>query len=137
MSSELNLTDIKDSYVFSQAAVKILLEKKGCDIKLYDVRDISPITDFYVNVSGRSLNQVGALADYVDEELTKLGAPSPRYEGRRGDTWILVDYCDVIINVFDKPSREFYDLDRLLPQDRLVDISPLVAEVDAKLKINN
>ena len=137
MSTELNLTDIKDSYVLSQAAVKILLEKKGCDIKLYDVRDISPITDFYVNVSGRSLNQVGALADYVDEELTKLGAPSPRYEGRRGDPWILVDYRDVIINVFDKPSREFYDLDRLLPQDRLVDISPLVAEVDAKLKINN
>ena len=126
-----------DSEKIAKAAVKILLEKKGSDVRLYDVRDISPITDFYINVTGRSQNQVAALADYIDEELSKYDVNSPRFEGRRGDSWILVDYCDVIINVFDRTSREFYDLDRLLPQDRLLDITDLIADVDKKLKVNN
>ena len=56
-------------------------------------------------------------------------------EGRQGKAWLLVDYGDVIVNVFDKPSREFYNFDRHLPEDSEVDISDLVAEVDKKFEL--
>lgn len=125
-----------DSDVLAREAVKILLEKKAKDVALFDVRESSSLTDFYVNATGRSSTNVAALADDVDMLLGKRGRSPLRTEGRRGGAWILVDYGDVIVNVFDKASREFYNLDRHLPEGSGVDISDLVAEVDAKFDIN-
>ncbi len=124
-----------DSLTRAEAAVKVLLEKKGIDVKLFDVRESSSITDFYVNATGRSSTQVKSLADDVVHFLELGGAPALRVEGRQGNSWLLVDYGDVIVNVFDKPSRDFYNLDRHLPEGSSVDISYLVKEVDEKLKI--
>ena len=126
-----------DAIKKAEAAVKILLMKKGIDVKLFDVRESSSITDFYVNVTGRSTTQVRALADDVVHFLALAGADALRVEGRGGNTWLLVDYGDVIINVFDRPSREFYNLDRHFSEQCSVDISYLVKEVDEKLKINS
>ena len=125
-----------DSGTVAREAVKILIEKKALDIKLFDVREKSSITDYYVNVTGRSTTQVASLADEVDCKLSEKGRGPIRTEGRRGTSWILVDYGDVIINVFDKASRDFYSLDKHFPEESLIDISELVAEVDAKLDIN-
>ena len=124
-----------DSKARAEAAVKVLIEKKGIDVKMFDVRESSSITDFYVNATGRSSTQVKSLADDVVYYLELAGANALRVEGRQGNSWLLVDYGDVIVNVFDKESRGFYNLDRHLPEGRSVDITYLVKEVDEKLKI--
>ena len=126
-----------DSVTLAEAAVAVLIEKKALDVRLYEVGEENPVTDYYVNVTGRSLTQVAALADEVAFKLSEQGREALRIEGKRGNAWILVDYGDVIINVFDKESREFYNLDRLMPAGTERDISEIVKQVDAKLKINN
>ena len=125
-----------ESGVLAREAVKILIERKGIDVKLFDVREKSSVTDYYVNVTGRSSTNVAALADEVDAKLSERGRSSLRTEGKRGNGWILVDFGDVIVNVFDRASRDFYNLDRHFSEDSQIDISDLVAEVDAKLDIN-
>ena len=125
-----------ESGTLAREAVKILIERKAIDVKLFDVREKSSVTDFYINVTGRSTTNVAALADEVDAKLSERGRSPLRTEGRRGNSWILVDFGDVIVNVFDRASREFYNLDRHFPEESLLDISDLVAEVDAKLDIN-
>jgi len=122
--------------ILAAEAVKVLLEKKALDVRLFDVTGKTSVTDFYVNATGRSSMQVSALADYVDELLSDRGREPLRIEGRAGNAWILVDYGDVIVNIFDKQSREFYNFDRHLPEGAEVDISELVAEVDKKFELN-
>ena len=131
------MDNINNSTVLAREAVKILLEKKGIAVALFDVREKSSVTDYYINVTGRSSSQVAALADDVDVKLSELGRSPLRTEGKRGNGWILVDFGDVIINVFDRASREFYNLDRHFPEESRVDISDLVAEVDKKFEIKN
>ena len=111
-------------------------KKKGLDVRLYDVREKTSVTDFYVNATGRSSTQTAALADYVDEKLSELGRIPLRIEGRAGREWLLVDYGDVIVNVFDKNARDFYNLDRHIPEGSEVDISDLADEVDKKFDTN-
>lgn len=125
-----------DSTALAREAVKILLEKKGIDVALFDVREKSSVTDYYVNVTGRSSSNVAALADDVDVKLSELGRAPLRTEGKRGGAWILVDFGDVIVNVFDRASRDFYNLDRHFSEESRVDISDLISEVDAKFDIN-
>ena len=126
-----------DSVTLAEAAAAVLIEKKAIDVRLYNVGEENPITDYYINVTGRSLTQVAALADEVAYKLSEQGVEALRIEGKRGNAWILVDYGNVIVNVFDKESREFYNLDRLMPAGSEIDIFPIVARVDAKLKINS
>ena len=121
----------------AREAVFVLIEKKALNVKLYCVKETSPITDYYVNVTGRSQTQVASLADEVVYRLSLLGLEGARVEGKKGNSWILVDYNDVIINVFDGEARDFYNLDRLFPQESQVDISDIVTAVDEKMNINN
>jgi ribosome-associated protein len=125
-----------DSGTLAREAVKILIERKGIDVKLFNVNEKSDVTDYYINVTGRSSTNVAALADEVDAKLSERGRSPLRTEGKRGNGWILVDFGDIIVNVFDRSSRDFYNLDRHFPAESLMDISDLVAEVDAKLEIN-
>ncbi len=134
MEEKINLNDSK---VLADEAVKLLLEKQGLDIKLYDMRERESITDFYINATGKSAMHTSSLADDLCDKLSEIGRDALRVEGRRSDTWVLVDYGDLIVNVFDKQSRDFYNLDRLLPSDALMDIGDLVSEVDAKFEIKN
>ncbi|MBQ8414125.1 MAG: ribosome silencing factor [Clostridia bacterium] len=125
-----------DSGTVAREAVKILLEKKAINVTLFDVREKSSVTDYFVNATGRSSTQVSALADEVDEKLSERGRAALRTEGKRGNGWILVDFGDVIVNVFDRESREFYNLDRFFPAEGQLDISELIEEVDKKFEIN-
>ena len=137
MSIALKNNSLADSTVVARRAVALLIEKKALDVSMYEVGKEHPITDFYVNVTGRSLSHVGSLADELADKLSEEGIIPKSVEGHRGDGWILVDYGDVIVNVFDRESREFYNLDRLMPEQSKVDISDIVKEVDEKLNINN
>jgi len=115
---------------------KILIEKKGIDVTVYNVAEKTSVTDYYVNVTGRSSTHVSSLADEVDYLIGLKGRNSARMEGRNGNSWILVDYLDVIVNVFDKEAREFYNLERLMPEGSKVDISDIIKEVDDKFGNN-
>lgn len=124
--------DLKNatSYEVACAAVKALIKMKGSSIKLFCVKDTSSVTDYYITVTGRSKTQVSSLAEEVVYRLGEAGREAARVEGKRGDTWILVDYIDVIVQVFDREARSFYDFDRLLAEADLVDISHLEEEID-------
>ena len=135
MDKKMDLVNC-DSTTLAREAVKVLLEKKGIKVALFDVREKSSITDYYINVTGRSNSNVSALADDVDVKMSERGRTPLRTEGKRGGAWILVDFGDVIVNVFDRESREFYNLDRHFPEGSQLDISDLVAEVDKKFEIN-
>ncbi len=121
----------------AEAAVTILIEKKAINVRLYEVGEDNPMTDFYINATGRSLTQVAALADEVVFKLSEAGLDGGKIEGKRGNSWILIDYGTVIINIFDKESRDFYNLDRLMPEESIRDISYIEKIVDDKMKINN
>ena len=125
----INLKDAS-SYEVACAAVKALIKMKGSSIKLFCVKDTSSVTDYYITVTGRSKTQVSSLAEEVVYQLDLAGKEAARVEGKRGDTWILVDYIDVIVQVFDSEARKFYDFDRLLDEAELIDISQLEKEVD-------
>lgn len=133
---EKNIAKNQDSLSVARRAAMILIEKKAIDVTMFDVKESSSVTDYYINATGRSSTNVAALADDVDAMLSKEGISPLRTEGRRGQSWILVDYGDVIVNIFDRASRDFYNLDRHLPEGSKMDISDLVREVDAKFDLN-
>ena len=124
-----NLKDAT-SYEVACAAVKALIKMKGSSIKLFCVKDTSSVTDYYITVTGRSKTQVSSLAEEVVYQLDLAGREAARVEGKRGDTWILVDFIDVIVQVFDTEARSFYDFDRLLAEAELIDISHFEEELD-------
>ncbi len=124
-----------DSDAKAREAVKLLLAKKACDIKLYEVKESSGICDFYVNATGRSLTHTASLSDDLIEHFQTLSIEALRVEGKRGNSWILVDFGDVIVNLFDEQARSYYNHDRLMAAECLVDISDLVREVDEKFSV--
>ena len=109
-------------------AVKALDGKKGLDIQVIEISDISVLADYMVIATGNSSTHVKALADEVEYQLDKAGISVSHIEGYRSNTWILLDYIDVIVNVFDNEARDFYDLDRMWQDSKPVDISKVVTE---------
>jgi ribosome-associated protein len=135
MNEKTNQLKTATSEVLAKEAVKLLIEKKAQNVKLYSVSEKTSVTDFYVNATGRSSTHVGALGDEISDQISDRGRDALRVEGRSGNSWILIDYGDVIINIFDRPSRDFYDFDRLLPPETELNIDALVEEVDEKFKL--
>ena len=88
-------------------------DKKGIDIKVMDISKISTIADYFVIVSGSNSSQVQALADNVTDEMSKAGYDYKQIEGYNSANWILIDFSDVIVHVFDADSRVFYDIERI------------------------
>lgn len=123
-----------ESDKLAKEAVKLMLEKKGLDVKMYDVKDYTTVADYYVNVTGLSGTHVNSLADEIADNFDLRGQPAYRMEGKKGNSWILVDFGSVIVNVFDNESRNFYNFDKLLPAECQTDITELVQEVDKKFR---
>lgn len=88
-------------------------ETKAYDIKVLDIKELTPIADYFVIVSGSSTVQVKAIADEVEEVMEKEGCLISRKEGYTAGRWILLDYGDIIVHVFHKEDREFYNIERL------------------------
>lgn len=130
MENKTNELKNATSLELARAAVKVLIKMKGNSIKLFCVKETSAVTDYYITVTGRSKTHVASLADEVVYNLELAGRNAERTEGKRGDSWILVDYIDVIVQIFDQESRNFYDFDRLLAASEQIDISDIEAELD-------
>ena len=98
--------------MMAQIACKAIDDKKGQDIKVIDIHNVSVIADYFVIASGTNSNQVQAIVDNVEEQLGRAGFEAKQIEGNRNSSWILMDYGDVIVHVFDEENRLFYDLER-------------------------
>lgn len=103
------------------AAVEALEDKKGEDIKVIDISEISILADYFIIASGNNRNQVQALCDNVEEDLGKMGITQKQCEGYDNGNWILVDYKDIVIHIFDKENRLFYDLERIWRDGKLIE----------------
>lgn len=112
----------------AKTIVKVLDKKKGKDIKLVEIKNLSSLGDYFVIASATSTAQVKSLADEVEEEMTKLGFEPNRVEGRQSAQWILMDYYDVMVHVFLEESRNFYNLERLWCDAPQVDISDILTK---------
>jgi len=100
----------------SQLANKItdlIFNKKGYDVKILDLRKLTTITDYFVVCSGDSDTQVKAIADEVDKTLRDEGIRAWHIEGYQALNWILIDFIDVVVHVFKKETREYYNLEKL------------------------
>ena len=111
-----------------QIAVHTLDEHKATDIKVLSVGSITSIADYFLIASGNSANQVRSLADYAEEALAKEGIHPLRTEGYHTGDWVTLDYGDVMIHVFRRETRDFYDLERLWVDATDVDITPYMIQ---------
>ena len=104
---------MSDSKKYAKIAYDALADKKGENIKIIDISEVAPIEDYFIIADGANQNQLQAMCDAVDEELYKAGCELKQTEGNRNSTWILMDYGDIIVHVFSKEDRLFYDLERI------------------------
>lgn len=95
------------------AAAKALDDKKGVDIKLLAVTDVTTLADYFLICTGTSSTHVKTLCDAVEKALDEMGEPALRREGHRSGSWVLLDFGCVVLHVFTDESRQFYDLERL------------------------
>ena len=102
-------------------AVNALEDKKGEDIQIIDIREVSVLADYFLIASGSNTNQVQAMADNVEETLGKAGYVCRQVEGYQSGNWILMDYRDVVIHIFDEENRLFYDLERIWRDGEIVE----------------
>ena len=88
-------------------------DKKGQDIKILKISNISTIADYFVIVTGANSSQIRALQDNAEEQLAKNGFRPTKIEGIKNSSWVLMDYSDIILHVFSIEDREFYNLDHI------------------------
>ena len=113
------------------AAAKALSDKKGKDLKVLYTANQTTLAEYFIICSGTSNTQVRALAEAVEEALSKAGEEPHHIEGHRGGLWTLLDYSAVVIHVFTEEGREFYDLERLWSDAAPVDVSEYLTADDA------
>lgn len=106
----------------AKLACRALEDKKGKDIKVIDIHDVSVIADYFVIASGTNQNQVQAMVDNVEEQLGRAGYEAKQIEGTKNSSWVLMDYGDMIVHVFDEENRLFYDLERIWRDGKILDV---------------
>ena len=119
------MADIEISKNMAKMAVEALEDRKGEDVHVIDISEISTLADYFIIASGTNINQVQALADNVQEVLGRAGFDTKNVEGYESGKWILLDFGDIIVHVFDSENRLFYDLERIWRDGKLIDSSNL------------
>lgn len=105
--------------------VEALEDKKAEDITVLDIGEVSSIADYFIIANGNNANQLTAMEDAVDEAMYINGVHQKQVEGTGNSTWILMDYQDIIVHLFSKEDRQFYDLDRIWRDGKVVDVHSL------------
>lgn len=115
----------EDAKKMARSAFMYLDEKKAVDIKIIDISKISVIADYFIITGGKNEKQVKAIADNAEEKLAKDGFFPKSIEGYDNAKWILMDYGDVIIHIFNQEDRLFYDLEKIWLDGNVVEIADL------------
>ena len=109
-------------------AYDALDDKKAENISMIDIAEISTLGDYFIIANGHNRNQVQAMADAVEEELGKAGFLPKQIEGYQTANWILLDYGDIIVHIFDRENRLFYDLEKIWRDGKLISPEELGTE---------
>lgn len=109
------------STALAKIAIEVLEDKKAEDIRVIDISDLSVLADFFIIATGNNRTQVQAMADEVEQKLGRAGAVPKQIEGYQAANWVLLDFGDVIIHIFDAQNRLFYDLERIWKDGRQID----------------
>ncbi len=116
-------------------AIEALEDKKAEDIRVIDISEVSVIADYFIIAGGNNKNQIKAICDNVQEKLGRAGYPEKQIEGYDTANWILIDFVDVIVHIFDKENRLLYDLERIWRDGRKLEVDSWKKEVkDAGLE---
>ncbi|MGN0980493.1 MAG: ribosome silencing factor [Candidatus Avoscillospira sp.] len=107
-------------------AAKALDNRKGVDISLLEITDVTTLADYFLICTGTSNTHVKSLCDAVEEALDQAGEPAIRREGHRSGTWVLLDYGCLVVHVFTEETRQFYDLERLWSDAKRVDLETII-----------
>ena len=113
MTEALPPIDAADAKAVAEAIAEVLDSKKARDIKVVYVEDKTVISEYFVICTGNSSTQVKALAGEVEYRMDQRGLSPYSVEGRDNNSWVLVDYSNVIVHIFSREAREFYNLDKL------------------------
>ncbi len=116
---------MEQSKEMARIAYHALADKKGEDIKIIDIEGISVLADYFLIASGSNDSQIRAMVDNVEDELEKAGYSVKQREGYGTGRWVLLDFGDIIVHVFDKENRLFYDLERIWRDGKMIDIENL------------
>jgi len=136
--THVTTSDLSDFDERIRRTINAAWEKKALNLTVLDLRDIASFTDYFVIASGTNRRQVQAISDEVVEQLKHSGTRAARVEGYQTAEWILVDYGDFVVHVFDEKARRFYDLERLWREARRVDVWPPGSEIsNLKSEISN
>lgn len=108
-----------------KAAFMALDEKKAENIVILNIGEVSVIADYFIIANGNNPSQIAAMIDEVQKKLAELGHTPVSIEGIRNTSWVLMDYGDLIVHVFSKEDREFYDLERIWADCAQVDIDSI------------
>lgn len=119
------MSTIEQSKKMASIAYKALDDKQGEDIRVIDISEISIIGDYFIIANGTNESQVRALVDNVEYELEKAGYCVKQREGYGNSSWTLLDFGDIIIHIFDKENRLFYNLERIWSDGKAIDIETL------------
>ncbi|MEJ2245590.1 MAG: ribosome silencing factor [Acidobacteriota bacterium] len=113
-------------------ALKAADDKKAHDILALDISKIASFASFFLFCTGDSSRQMQAIADEIQKQLKKSGIQSSHIEGYQNSEWILMDYFDLVIHIFSKEARAFYDLERLWRDGKKLDAEKLIKEASGK-----
>ncbi|MBO4899538.1 MAG: ribosome silencing factor [Lachnospiraceae bacterium] len=115
----------EQSKEMARLAVDALEDKKAVNIQVIDISSVSILGDYFIIANGTNRNQIQALSDNVEEALGRAGFNPKQIEGYNTANWVLLDYRDVIIHIFDPDSRSYYDLERIWRDGKVIEISDL------------
>src|SRR6266478_431954 len=121
-------SDLSDFDERIRRTLQAAADKKALDLTVLDLRDIASFTDFFLIATGTNRRQVQAISDEVVEQLKRKGTRAARVEGFQTAEWILIDYGDFVVHIFEDKARRFYDLERLWREAKRIDVSPELLE---------
>ena len=114
-----------NSNEMAQITIAALDDKKAKDIKVIDISNVSVMADYFIIASGTNRNQVQAMADCVEEKLHEQGIHPRQVEGYQVANWILMDFNDIIVHVFNEEDRLFYNLEKIWMDGKVIAIEDL------------
>lgn len=109
----------------SKLVIEALEDKKAEDIRVIDISEVSVIADYFIIAGGSNPSQIQALSNHVEEKLGRAGYSVKQIEGYESANWILMDFQDVIVHIFDKENRLLYDLERIWRDGKKIDADDL------------
>ena len=122
-----------DSKQLADNITDFIFNKKGFDVKILDLRKLTAMADYFVICSADSDTQVKAIADEIDKTLRDEGIKTWHKEGYKGLNWVLLDYVDVVVHIFKKDVRTYYNLERLWGDAPVEDVKdPALAAIEKK-----